>query len=195
MRNPSDPGMNWTRRQTLRMAGLLATGFGSNWSWAQSPGQVFKLVIPYPPGGSTDIAGRIFATAVGQQLGINIVPDNKGGAAGLIGMQEVARSKPDGLTLGISGIGTTALIGLVHKNPPYVFQRDLDVIGHLGAFGSLVLTRNNAPFQTLQRRRCEMSTALHGENDPSKRSIATDLRSKRKETGGISGNSRHKKAR
>ena len=39
----------------------------------------------------------------------------------------------------------------MHKNPPYVFQRDLDVIGHLGAFGSLVLTRNNAPFQTLQQ--------------------------------------------
>ncbi len=147
----SKSGRVWTRRTVLGNAGGLFLGaLGSGLAWAQAPGKVFRLVIPYPAGGSTDIVGRIFATTVGRQLGATIVPDNKGGAAGLIGMQEVARSKPDGLTLGVSGIGTTSLVPWTHKNPPYVFERDLDVIGHLGAFGSLVLTRNDAPFNTLQ---------------------------------------------
>lgn len=140
----------WTRRTALKNVGLLWAGASVGLVRAQTSGKVLKLVIPYPPGGSTDIVGRIFATAVGQQLGITMVPENKGGAAGLIGMQDVARSKPDGATFGISGIGTTSLVSLTQKNPPYVFSRDLDVVGHLGAFGSLVLTRPNAPFQTLQ---------------------------------------------
>jgi tripartite-type tricarboxylate transporter receptor subunit TctC len=139
----------WARRTVLKSAALLMGGVTSGATRAQASGKAIKLVIPYPPGGSTDIVGRIFSSVVGQHLGVTIVPDNKGGAAGLIGMQEVARSKPDGLTLGVSGIGTTSLVPLTHKNPPFVFDRDLDVIGHLGAFGSLVLTRNNAPFKTL----------------------------------------------
>lgn len=139
----------WTRREALKAAAVLLGGLSTQQAMA-SPGKTYKLVIPYPPGGSTDIVGRIFATAVGQQLGATIVPENKGGAAGMIGMQEVARSKPDSLLLGLSGIGTTSLIALTQKNPPYVFQNDLEAIGHLGAFGSLVLVKPNASYQTLQ---------------------------------------------
>lgn len=157
----------WPRRSALKSAAFLFGGLSSSLGWAQTSGKVFKLVIPYPPGGSTDIVGRIFANTVGQQLGATIVPDNKGGAAGLIGMQEVTRSRPDGMTLGVSGIGTTSLVALTHRNPPYVFERDLDVIGHLGAFGSLVLTRNNTPFKTLQ------DLVAHAKSKPDSLSFGT----------------------
>lgn len=130
----------------LTMGASMALGI----PLAGAQARAWRLVIPYTPGGSTDIAGRIFAQVVGKEMGVTIVPENKGGAAGLIGMQEVVRSKPDGTVFGVSGIGTTALVAVTQKNPPYVFQRDLDVVGHLGAFGSLVLTRPGSPFQTLQ---------------------------------------------
>lgn len=130
------------------LLGSVGWGLGASVAWAQT--RALKLIIPYTPGGSTDIVGRIFAHAVGQELGVTIVPENKGGAAGLIGMQEVVRSKPDGTVFGVSGIGTTSLVSVTQKNPPYVFDRDLDVVGHLGAFGSLVLTRPSSPFQSLQ---------------------------------------------
>lgn len=133
---------------------LAALATAATWSlstpMALAQARALKLIIPYTPGGSTDIVGRIFAHAVGQEMGITIVPENKGGAAGLIGMQEVVRSKPDGTVFGVSGIGTTSLVSVTQKIPPYVFDRDLEVVGHLGAFGSLVLTRANSPFQSLQ---------------------------------------------
>ena len=140
------------RRLALKAAGLVGLAAALPWtralSQASSPSQV-RLVIPYPPGGSTDIAGRLFATSVGKLLGKTFVPDNRAGAAGLIGMQEVSRAPADGATLGISGIGTTVLLGLTKEQMPYVFDRDLDVIAHLGSFGNLVVTRPDAPFTTL----------------------------------------------
>lgn len=148
------------RREAIRLGLTLAAGIFSGSSFAQSIAKVCKIVIPYSPGGSTDIVGRIFATAASQHMGITFVPENRGGAAGMIGMQEVVRSKPDGLTLGISGIGTTSLIALTQKKPPYVFERDLDVVGHLGAFGSLVVTKPGAPYKTLSE------LVVHAKNNP-----------------------------
>ncbi|MBF6630758.1 MAG: tripartite tricarboxylate transporter substrate binding protein [Comamonas sp.] len=155
-------------RRSWVLGGLA---FGTSLGWglplATAQARALKLIIPYTPGGSTDIAGRIFAQAVGQEMGVTIVPENKGGAAGLIGMQEVVRSKADGTVFGVSGIGTTALVAVTQKNPPYDFQRDLEAVGHLGAFGSLVLTRASSPFQTLQ----EM--VAHAKKNPESLSFGT----------------------
>ena len=128
----------------LPLAGLALPGLA-----APPSSDRLRVVIPYPPGGSTDIVGRLFANQVGKLLGRTIVPDNKAGAAGLIGIQEVVRSAPDGTTLGISGIGTSVLIGLTRKDVPYSMERDLVPIAHLGSFGNLILGRADAPYKTL----------------------------------------------
>lgn len=128
---------------TLPLAGLALPTLA-----APQPDRL-RVVIPYPPGGSTDIVGRLVASQVGKLLGRTIVPDNKAGAAGLIGIQEVVRSAPDGATLGISGIGTSVLIALTKKDVPYSMDRDLVPIAHLGSFGNLILGRADAPYKTL----------------------------------------------
>lgn len=126
-------------------AGILLPGL----SVAKS-GAPIRLIIPYPVGGSTDIAGRMLGNSIAKTLGRTVVPDNKGGAAGLIGMQELLRAPADDSTLAISGIGTTVLLGLTKKDVPYVARRDLDFIAHLGSFGNLIVTRPDAPYGNLQ---------------------------------------------
>lgn len=68
------------------------------------PDKPIRLIIPYTPGGSTDLTGRIYAEALQSILGQNIVVENRSGAAGTIGVDVVAKSKPGGYTLGGGGV-------------------------------------------------------------------------------------------
>ena len=70
------------------------------------PAKPITLIIPFPPGGSTDIVGRIAAEGMGRELGQPFVVDNRGGAAGAIGAKAIADAAPDGYTLGIATIST-----------------------------------------------------------------------------------------
>jgi tripartite-type tricarboxylate transporter receptor subunit TctC len=63
------------------------------------PTKPIRLIIPYPPGGSNDIVGRLIATGLGEKLGKQVVVDNRAGASGIIGTELVAHSPPDGYTL------------------------------------------------------------------------------------------------
>src|SRR5690606_24771234 len=62
------------------------------------PNQPIRLIVPFAPGGSTDLVGRLIAEYVGRNLGQTIVVENKGGAGGALGAEQIARSKPDGYT-------------------------------------------------------------------------------------------------
>ena len=77
--------------------------------WAQGyPNKPVKIVIPFPPAGSTDMMGRNIANELSKVTGQSFVVDNKGGAGGIIGTDAVAKSPADGYTLLISGVGTNA---------------------------------------------------------------------------------------
>lgn len=78
-----------------------------------------RLIVPFPPGGSTDIAARVLAEPMARILGQPIVVENRGGAGGSIGMQELARSAPDGLTYGVATVSTHGVNPAVYKNLPY----------------------------------------------------------------------------
>lgn len=92
-----------TRR--CAVAGLVAAPFVAR-SQPDWPAKPIRLVVPYAPGGSADTLGRLIARHLQDALKQNVVVENKGGAGGLIGSKEVAKSAPDGYTLVISGIGS-----------------------------------------------------------------------------------------
>lgn len=103
-------------RRQLVLAG--AASLASLPAWAQAPKTV-KLVVPFPPGGSTDILARAIGARLATQMGITVVIENKGGAAGSVGAGEVARMAPDGATLMMGHIGTLAINPSIYPKLPY----------------------------------------------------------------------------
>lgn len=79
-------------------------------SAAEYPAQPVRVIVPFAPGGSTDIVARIVTQRMGQELGQTFVVENKGGAGGAIGAAEAARAKPDGYTLSIATVSTLAVL-------------------------------------------------------------------------------------
>ncbi|MFN7332690.1 MAG: tripartite tricarboxylate transporter substrate-binding protein, partial [bacterium] len=87
------------KRQILRAAAGLGLLAAPAYAQAPFPSSRIRMVVAFPPGGNTDIFGRLFAEPFGQALGQPVVVDNRGGAGGLIGSGEVHRARPDGYTL------------------------------------------------------------------------------------------------
>ena len=91
---------------------LLAQGQGF-------PNRPVTLVVPFPPGGGTDTGGRILAEQLSKRWGQTVIVDNKGGAAGQIGADLVAKARPDGYTLLLGNIGTQAINPSLYPKMPY----------------------------------------------------------------------------
>jgi len=89
------------------------------------PNKAIRFIMPYPIGGSIDIAGRMVAQRLADNLGQAVVVDNRTGAGGIVGTETGARAAPDGYTLLMGGIGTLALSPSLQNNLPYDPNRDL----------------------------------------------------------------------
>jgi tripartite-type tricarboxylate transporter receptor subunit TctC len=87
-------------------------------SWAQA-GKPIRLIVPFPPGGATDISGRVLQEPLQRIRGQTVVIDNRAGAGGSIGMSELARSAPDGLTLAVATLSTHGVNPAVFAKLPY----------------------------------------------------------------------------
>ena len=86
---------------------------------ADYPDHAIRLVVPFPPGGPTDIVARPLAQALTTALGQSVVVENRGGAGGSIGADIVAKSAPDGYTLLMGTVGTNAINGALYKHLPH----------------------------------------------------------------------------
>ena len=103
----------------IAVVGVM-TALCSHMAWAQNyPAKPVTLVIPFPPGGGTDTGGRILAEQLSKKWGQPVVVENKGGAAGQIGADLVAKAKPDGYTLLLGNIGTQAINPSLYPKMPY----------------------------------------------------------------------------
>ena len=103
------------------------------------PSQPIKLVVPFTPGSTSDVTARAVAQKISGPLGQPVVVENRPGAAGGIGMQAVARSKPDGYTLVVGSVSSTVVPSIVMKAPMFQLTRDFTPVGTI-ANTPLVLT-------------------------------------------------------
>ncbi|MBB6558947.1 tripartite-type tricarboxylate transporter receptor subunit TctC [Acidovorax soli] len=112
--------MTSTRRTALTLAIALGTTALAGPVLAQSfPNRPVTLVVPFPPGGGSDTGGRVIAEQLARRWGQPVVVENKGGAAGQIGADFVAKSKGDGYTLLLGNIGTQAINPSLYAKLPY----------------------------------------------------------------------------
>jgi tripartite-type tricarboxylate transporter receptor subunit TctC len=95
------------------------------------PARPIRLIVPYPPGGPTDIMGRLTAEVLTKRLAQNVIVDNRGGAATVIGAELAARSRADGYTLLVSSETTFAVTPALKENLPYNPERDFAPISLL----------------------------------------------------------------
>jgi tripartite-type tricarboxylate transporter receptor subunit TctC len=141
-------------RKCGRVLGVLAllAGFCSA-TWAEVyPSRPVTMVVPFPPGGVADTVGRPVAESMAQFLGQPIVVDNKAGAGGGIGMAQVARSKPDGLTLlmALVSISTIPVADEVLGRSPSFVLNQFKPIARFTADPTVLAVRADAPWQTFQ---------------------------------------------
>ncbi len=119
------------RRHLLCVASFAALAATAPALHAQAdyPNKPITLVVGYPPGGSTDLTGRIVAEALGKRLNQTVVVENVGGAGGAIGAQRVANASPDGYTLLLGSSNEMAIAKLINPAVKYEPQRDFTPIG------------------------------------------------------------------
>src|SRR5437773_11370125 len=113
------------------------------------PAKPITLIIPFPPGGSTDIIGRIAAEGMGRELGQPFVVDNRGGAGGAIGAKAIADAAPDGYTLGIATISTHVVNPIVRSDLRYDSLKDFSFISQIAAVPNVVSIHPSVPAQNM----------------------------------------------
>jgi tripartite-type tricarboxylate transporter receptor subunit TctC len=117
----------------LLSAALAAALAAAAPAWAQDyPHRPITLIVPFPPGGSTTIVGRIVADKMSETLGQQIIVDNRAGAGGTVGSKAAARSAPDGYTILLGYTGTLAIGPSLYANVGYDPRRDFEPIGRIG---------------------------------------------------------------
>lgn len=130
--------MSGCPRIALRVFLAFVCCLPSSSNWAQNyPTGPLRVVVPFPPGGGTDILGRVLAQKLNERSGQPVVVENRAGANGSIGAALVAKAAPDGQTMLVTPAGHAANPSL-YKNLPFDQNRDLAPVSHL-ASGPLVL--------------------------------------------------------
>jgi tripartite-type tricarboxylate transporter receptor subunit TctC len=141
------------RRELL---GLAATLAGARILTRVSPvraqtlaGKQIRLVVPFPPGGATDIVARPFAQMLGEALKATIVVDNRGGAGGSIAADVVAKSAPDGLTMMVGTVGTHAINPSLYAKLPYDAVSDFTPLALIAHGPVAIIVHPAQPVRTL----------------------------------------------
>jgi tripartite-type tricarboxylate transporter receptor subunit TctC len=114
------------------------------------PARPITLVVPFPPGGTTDVTARLVAQEISGPLGQSIVIENKAGANGNIGSAQVARAAPDGYTLLASGVGSNAVNHGIYKSMPYDSSRDFAHITLMTSGPNVLVVNKDFPAKDLK---------------------------------------------
>ena len=135
-----------------RIALALLTGLLAMPAQAQNwvPERPVRIILPFPPGGATDLVARILADRISRSSPQPWVVENRSGANGNIGMEAAARSAPDGYTLGACTIGNCAINPAIYRRMPYDIERDLVPVYWSGSVMNVLAVNPAVPARTLQ---------------------------------------------
>jgi tripartite-type tricarboxylate transporter receptor subunit TctC len=129
---------------------LFALAFAGSAAYAQSfPSKPIRLVIGSYPGGGIDLAGRIIAFKMSENLGQQVIIDNRGGANGIIGMETVAKAAPDGYTLYMGTAGHISVNPVIRLKLPFNVDRDFTPLTQVASLPFLVYFYPSLPIKTM----------------------------------------------
>ena len=135
-------------RRTL-CAALLAAGASPTWAADPFPNKSVKIVVPQTPGGASDAIARLTAQALSERWSQAVVVDNKAGAGGNLGMENVLAAPADGYTLLMSYVGTQAINGALYRKLSFDPGRDFIPVASLATVPFVLVARPDAPFATV----------------------------------------------
>ena len=119
--------------------------------YAAYPDRPIKLIVPYPPGGATDVIGRILAKNLGESLGQQVLVENRGGAGGNIGAEAVAKAAPDGYTLLMGAVTSHSTMATLEKGKlRYDILKDFTPVMIVGSVPLVIVVNPNVPVRTLK---------------------------------------------
>jgi tripartite-type tricarboxylate transporter receptor subunit TctC len=139
--------MNHLRR--LVTAALLSTPFTVFAQLDAFPAKPIRIVVPFPPGGATDVAARLIATRMSEKWGQAVVIDNRAGAGGNVGSDIVAKSAPDGYTLVMGVTGSHAINTSLYSKMPYDPVADFIAISQVAVVPNVIVVHPSVPASTL----------------------------------------------
>ncbi|HEX5768942.1 MAG TPA: tripartite tricarboxylate transporter substrate binding protein [Burkholderiales bacterium] len=125
---------------------LFVCGTAVAQSWPTKP---VKLIVTYPPGGSSDLMSRVYGAKLGELWGQQVVIESKPGAAGSIGMDFAAKQPHDGYTFVVGNLGPVAVNPLLSK-VPYNIEKDFVAVSMISTGPNVLVVRTDAPFQSLK---------------------------------------------
>ncbi len=137
-----------SRRSFLLAAGALASVFAGRAQAQNFPTGLVRIIVPFPPGGGTDVLGRLLSAELQMLWGQSVILDNRPGAAGLIGTRQAAAAAPDGHTLLMASTGAILTLAASHGAGPYDVRRDLAPVSLVAAPPYITVVNPSRPFRT-----------------------------------------------